>query len=59
MPSLMITMAELKLADSLMPITRIVVITMTMPTAIRLQNPVACGKSGAAHAGGSDINGSH
>ncbi len=59
MVTLMITTAELKLADSLMPITRIVVMTMTMHTAIRLKNPVACGRPSALTPGGSDINCSH
>src|SRR5437763_9678339 len=55
MASLMITMAELKFADYLIPITRIVVITMTMQTATRLNNPVACGRISALTPGGSDM----
>ena len=55
MPSLMITIAELKFADSLMPITRMVVIAMTMSTAMRLQMPVTCGNPASITPGGSDI----
>ena len=55
----MITIAELKFADSLMPITRMVVITITISMAIRLKNPVACGRPASLTPGGSDISGSH
>src|ERR1039458_6214547 len=44
MVTLMMTMPELKLADSLMPITRMVVITPMIRNATRLNTPVTCGK---------------
>src|SRR5664279_3494196 len=42
--TLMITMAELKSADSLIPITRMRVITPMIRNATRLNTPVTCGK---------------
>ena len=51
----MITIAELKFADSLIPITRIVVITSTISTAIRLKNPVTCSRPTSLTPGGNDI----
>ena len=57
MPSLIITIAELKFADSLMPITRIVVISKTTSIATRLKNPVTCGRPASLTPGGNDITG--
>ena len=41
------TMTELKLADSLMPMTRMVVIARMANMATRLKTPVACGNADA------------
>jgi hypothetical protein len=59
MASLMMTMTELKLADSLMPMTRMVVMTTTMAMAIRLKRPVAWASPAVVTPGGKDMSGSH